>query len=139
MPDILSAKVSTDLSSLPSRQNLLTTTTSPFLSTFTIDIVNLNLFYITKHSVILRNLTGTQSREFFFGDQRFLLEYISFSQNFAFSYLTKFLIITEMVLPFADVSSSHDQQFVDTERLGFEVTANSMFQESLQPFPGQFM
>ena len=135
MSVILSATDSTDLENLPSREVLFSKTAEPFIRSFTIDLVGFNLFFVRNHSVFLVSLSGTQSREIFLRESNSPLEHISSYQNIAFSYLTTFLILTRMVLPFADVFI--DQNFARFVDLGFQLTANSMFRESLQPLPGQ--
>ena len=137
MPDIMAASSTTNISSLPSRENLLNHTADPLLSAFTIDLKNLHLIYVSNHSVFFRSLSRNESKEFYLSEKEFPLEHVSSYQNFAISYVREFMVITEMVLPF--VKASEYQELLDTTRLRFVLTANSMFQESRQPLPGQFM
>ena len=136
MSDMLAVNSNTDISSLPSREKLVDNTTFPFPSAFAIDLQNLNLVYVSNHSIFLRSLNENQTREFFFGDDNFPLQHVSLYQNFAISYVTKFLVVTEMVLPFANPWDH--QELLQFDDLGYVPNAKSMFQECLQPLLGQF-
>ena len=137
MSDILAASFTTIISSLPSRENVLKNSAYPLLRAFAIDLFNLNLVFVSDQSAFLRKLGGNQSRQFFVGEFHDLLNYVSSYQNFVISYQQTYLVITKMVLPFADIFGNQDlAEFVD---LGFRLTANILFQESLQPSPGQLV
>ena len=137
MTEILAANPTTNISSLPSREDVVNNTAYPNLSAFTIDLLNRNLVYVSSHSIFLRSLSAKQPREFYLGEQVQPLNIVSLYQNFAFSYVTEFLIITEMVLPLANVNDH--QNLADYGTLGFTPTANSMFHESFQPLSGLCM
>ena len=126
---------SPDLYSLPSRKELFNASGEPFITTFTIDLIDLNLCYIKQDSVFLVSLNGTQMREYFFGAGLNPLPLITSYQDYAFSYLLNFLLLTRLVLPFADTANNQDtSEHVD---LMYQPTANSMFRGFLQPLPGQ--
>ena len=142
MSAVMSATSSTpDLFSLPGRMDVLFNDTSEqFVTSFAIDLVDLNLFYIRHESVFLVTLSGTQSRErreFMLGTGNVPLPLITSYQDFAFSCLSNFLgfVVTQMVESVANVVENQAlSQFADLE---FFPTANSMFRESLQPLPGE--
>ena len=135
MSDMLVVNSNTDISSLPSREKLVDNTTFPFPSAFAIDLQNLNLVYVSNHSVFLRSLNEDQTKEFFLGNDNFPLEYVSLYQNFAISYVTEFLVVTKMVLPFANPWDH--QELLHFDHLGYVPNAKSLFQECLQPLLGQ--
>ena len=63
--------------------------------------------------------------------------FVSSYQHFAFSFLSTFLSLTEMMLPIANAQiDQHLSNFVD---LGFVPLANVMFERSLQPLPGKLL
>ena len=134
MTEILQADSTTNISSLPSHERLLDNTAYPFLSAFTIDLLNLNLVCVSSHSIFLLSLGENWSKEFYLGERNFPLEHVSLYQNFAISYLTENVVVTEMVLPFADPFV--DQELANYARLGFVLTANSLLHESYQPLSG---
>ena len=126
---------SPDLYNLSSREELLNSSGQPFISTFTIDLIELSLFYIKQDSVFLVSLSDTQMREYFLGDGLYPLPLITSYQDYAFSYLFNFFVLTRLVLPFADTASNQDTS--EDVYLMYQPTANSMFGGSLQPLPGQ--
>ena len=134
---ILSAtSTSPNLLNLPFREVLITTTEQT-VTTFTIDISILNLFYVAHESVFSVSSISNQSREFMLGPGNIPLNFISSYRDFAFSYLTQFFVVTQMVLPIADTFNNQDiSEFSD---LGFVPTANAMFRRSIQPLPSKLV
>lgn len=114
----------------------MNSTTHPSLKTFTLDPADLNLFYINADAVFLVTLTGNQPKEF---DGVSNTEYVSSYRNYAISYLGTFFVFSEIVLDFANGVDTEFQQYRSLANAGVTVTANSMFRQSLQPLPGQWL